>query len=77
MQKYSKKFIFYISNDMKKLMEQRSKDLDISMSDYIRTLIKQDINLNNMAYITSLMDKQSFDIENLNKKLSGYYKGVR
>lgn len=77
MQKYSKKFIFYISNDMKKLMEQRSKDLDISMSDYLRTLIKQDINLNNMAYITSLMDKQSFDIENLNKKLSGYYKGVR
>ena len=77
MQKYSKKFIFYISNDMKKLMEQRSKDLDISMSDYIRTLIKQDINLNNMAYITSLMDKQSFDIENLNKKLSGFYKGIR
>lgn len=77
MQRYSKKFIFYISNDMKKQMEQRSKELDISMSDYIRTLIKQDINLNNMAYITSLMDKQSFDIENLNKKLSGIYKGIR
>lgn len=77
MQRYSKKFIFYISNDMKKQMEQRSKELDISMSDYIRTLIKQDINLNNMAYITSLMDKQSFDIENLNKKLSGFYKGIR
>ena len=77
MQRYSKKFIFHISNDMKKQMENRSKELDISMSDYLRTLIKQDINLNNMAYITSLMDKQTFDIENLNKKLSGYYKGTR
>ena len=77
MQRYSKKFIFHISNDMKKQMENRSKELDISMSDYLRTLIKQYINLNNMAYITSLMDKQTFDIENLNKKLSGYYKGTR
>ena len=77
MQRYSKKFIFHISNDLKKQMENRSKELDISMSDYLRTLIKQDINLNNMAYITSLMDKQTFDIENLNKKLSGYYKGIR
>jgi len=77
MQRYSKKFIFHISNDLKKQMENRSKELDISMSDYLRTLIKQDINLNNMAYITSLMDKQTFDIENLNKKLSGYYKGTR
>ena len=77
MQRYSKKFIFHISNDMKKQMENRSKELDISMSDYLRTLIKQDINLNNMAYITSLMDKQTIDIENLNKKLSGYYKGTR
>jgi len=77
MQRYSKKFIFHISNDLKKQMENRSKELDISMSDYLRTLIRQDINLNNMAYITSLMDKQTFDIENLNKKLSGYYKGTR
>lgn len=77
MQRYSKKFIFHISNELKKQMENRSKELDISMSDYLRTLIKQDINLNNMAYITSLMDKQTFDIENLNKKLSGYYKGTR
>lgn len=77
MQRYSKKFIFHISNDLKKQMENRSKELDISMSDYLRTLIKQDIKLNNIAYLTSIMDKQTFDIENLNKKLSGFYKGIR
>lgn len=77
MQRYSKKFIFQIPNDLKKQMENRSKELDISMSDYLRTLIKQDIKLNNIAYLTSIMDKQTFDIENLNKKLSGFYKGIR
>ena len=77
MQRYSTKFIFHISNAFKKQIEKRASELDISMSDYLRTLIKQDINLTNMAYITSLMDKKSFDIENLNKKLSGYFIGTR
>jgi len=77
MKRYNKKFIFYISNDLKKSMEKRACELDIPMSDYLRTLIKQDIKLNNIAYINSLMDKQAFDIENINKKLSGYHKGLR
>lgn len=77
MKRYNKKFIFYISNDLKKNMERRSRELDISMSDYLRTLIKQDIKLNDIAYIASIMDKQTFDIENINKKLSGYHKGLK
>lgn len=76
MKRYNTKFIFHISSDLKKNMEKRAKELDISMSDYLRTLIKQDIKLNDIAYITSIMDKQNFDIQNLNKKLSGYYKGL-
>lgn len=77
MKRYNKKFIFYISNDLKKDMEKRSRELDISMSDYLRTLIKRDIKLNDIAYINSILDKQVFDIENINKKLSGYHKGLR
>ena len=53
------------------------KELDLSMSDYIRTLIKQDLKLNDIACVSSIMDKQAFELENLNKKLSGYYKGLR
>ena len=39
MRRYNTKFIFYISKDLKKKLEKRSQELDISMSDYIRTLI--------------------------------------
>ena len=77
MKRYNTKFIFYISNDLKKNMEKRSRELDLSMSDYIRTLIKQDLKLNDIACVSSIMDKQAFELENLNKKLSGYYKGLR
>lgn len=57
-------------------MERRSRELDISMSDYIRTLIKQDIKLNDIAYINAIRDKHILDVENINKKLSGYYRGL-
>ena len=76
MRRYNAKFIFYISKDLKKKLEKRSQELDISMSDYIRTLIKHDLKLNDIAYINSIMDRQTFEIENINKKLSGYYKGL-
>ena len=69
-------FIFYISKDLKKKLEKRSQELDISMSDYIRTLIKRDLKLNDIAYVNSIIDRQTFEIENINKKLSGYYKGL-
>ena len=72
MRRYNTKFIFYISKDLKKKLEKRSQELDISMSDYIRTLIKQDLKLN----VNSIIDRQTFEIENINKKLSGYYKGL-
>ena len=74
MRRYNTKFIFYISKDLKKKLEKRSQELDISMSDYIRTLIKQE--LNDIAYVNSIIDRQTFEIENINKKLSGYYKGL-
>lgn len=77
MRRYNTKFIFYISKDLKKnYKEKRSQELDISMSDYIRTLIKQDLKLNDIAYVNSIIDRQTFEIENINKKLSGYYKGL-
>ena len=56
MRKYNTKFIFYISKDLKKKLEKRSQELDISMSDYIRTLIKQDLKLNDIAYVNSIID---------------------
>lgn len=76
MRRYNIKFIFYISKDLKKKLEKRSQELDISMSDYIRTLIKRDLKLNDIAYVNSIIDRQTFEIENINKKLSGYYKGL-
>lgn len=76
MRRYNTKFIFYISKGLKKKLEKRSQELDISMSDYIRTLIKRDLKLNDIAYVNSIIDRQTFEIENINKKLSGYYKGL-
>ena len=76
MRRYNTKFIFYTSKDLKKKLEKRSQELDIFMSDYIRTLIKQDLKLNDIAYVNSIIDRQTFEIENINKKLSGYYKGL-
>ena len=75
MRRYNTKFIFYISKDLKKKLEKRSQELDISMSDYIRTLIKQDLKLNDIAYVNSIIDRQTFEIENINKKLSSYADG--
>jgi len=57
-------------------MRKRAKELDIPMADYIRTLVKQDIKLKQIALNNLDQDKNLFDIENYNKKLSGYYKGL-
>lgn len=58
-------------------MKKRAKELDIPMSDYIRTLIRQDLKLQEIAINNINHNQNVFDIENFNKKLSGYYKGLR
>ncbi len=69
--------MFYTTKALKRDIKKRAKELDISMSDYIRTLVKKDLKEceivnNNLDY-----DKNIFDIDNFNKKLSGYYRGLR
>ncbi len=76
MKKYNTRFIFYTTKSLKKEMRKRAKELDIPMSDYLRTLIKQDIKLNEIASNNLEQGKNLYDIENFNKKLSGYYKGL-
>lgn len=68
--------MFYITKSLKKDIRKRAKELDISMSDYIRTLIKQDIKLNQITNTTIDQNKNMYDMENFNKKLSGYYRGL-
>lgn len=77
MKRYKERFIFYINKDMKKAMEARAYELDTSMADYIRTLINLDIKLCNIAYLNSVKDDYNDNVDNLTKKLSGYYKGLR
>lgn len=76
MKRYNTRFIFYTTKSLKKEMRKRAKELDIPMSDYLRTLIKQDIKLNEIASNNLEQGKNLYDIENFNKKLSGYYKGL-
>lgn len=76
MKRYKDRFTFYISEESKKAVEIRANELDISMADYIRTLINLDIKLNNIAYLNSMKDKFEDNADNLTKKLSGYYKGI-
>lgn len=76
MKKYNTRFIFYTTKSLKKEMRKRAKELDIPMSDYLRTLIKQDIKLNEIASNNLEQGKNLYDIENFNKKLSGYYRGL-
>ena len=58
-------------------MEKRANDLEISMADYLRTLIKQDIKLDTIAYLNYVKDEYAYDIDNISKKLSGSYKEIR
>lgn len=76
MKRYNTRFIFYTTKSLKQEMRKRAKELDIPMADYIRTLVKQDIKLKQIALNNLDQDKNLFDIENYNKKLSGYYKGL-
>lgn len=76
MKRYNTRFIFYTTKSLKKEMRKRAKELDIPMSDYLRTLIKQDIKLNQIASNNLEQDRNLYDIENFNKKLSGYYRGL-
>lgn len=69
--------MFYATKTLKNNIKKRSKELDISMSDYIRTLVKKDIKErelinNNLNYFNNI-----YDIDNFNKKLLGFYKGVK
>ena len=46
------------------------------MSDYIRTLIKKDLKECEIVSNTLEKDKNIYDVDNFNKKLSGYYRGL-
>lgn len=69
--------MFYTTKLLKKSIKNRAKELDISMSDYIRTLVKKDIKErelinNNLNYFNNI-----YDVDNFNKKLFGYYNGLK
>lgn len=68
--------MFYVTKNLKKDIRKRSKELDISMSDYVRTLIKKDLKECAITYNILDKDKNESDIDNFNKKLSGYYRGL-
>ena len=69
--------MFYTTKSLKKDIKKRAKELDISMSDYIRTLVKKDIKECKIVSNNFNREKIDFDIDNFNKKLSGYYKDLR
>lgn len=69
--------MFYTTKSLKKDIKKRAKELDISMSDYIRTLVKKDIKECEIVNNNFNREKIDFDIDNFNKKLSGYYKDLR
>lgn len=69
--------MFYTTKSLKKDIRKRAKELDISMSDYIRTLVKKDIKECEIVSNNFNREKIDFDIDNFNKKLSGYYKDLR
>ena len=77
MKRYNSRFIFYITKDLKRKLKKRAKELDIPMSDYLRTLIKQDIKINEVMDNNINNQKNIHDIELFSNKLSGYYKGLR
>lgn len=68
--------MFYITKNLKKDIRKRSKELDISMSDYVRTLIKKDLKECEIVSNALEKDKNTYDVDNFNKKLSGYYRGL-
>lgn len=69
--------MFYTTKSLKNDIRKRAKELDISMSDYIRTLVKKDIKECDIVNNHLNQEKNNFDIDNFNKKLSGYYKDLR
>lgn len=77
MKRYNTRFIFYTTKSLKKEMRKRARELDIPMSDYIRTLIKQDLMINQISN-NSLHQEQNFTcLDNFYKKLSGQFRGLR
>ena len=65
-------FKFCITKKLKNDIKRRSRELDISMSDYVRTLIKKDLTENKIVNNTMDHDKNLYDVNNFNKKLRGY-----
>lgn len=77
MKRYNTRFIFYTTKSLKSKMKKRARELDIPMSDYIRTLVKQDLTINTISD-TSTNQKENFKyLDNYNKKLSGQFRGLR
>ncbi len=76
MKKYNTRFIFYSSKTLKNQIRKRAKELDISMSDYIRTLIKKDIKENELKNNIISQNNNIYDINMYNNKLRGYYRGL-
>ena len=77
MKRYNTKFIFYTTKSLKNKLKKRSKDLYISMSDYIIKLIKQDLTLNQISISKFNQELDLQHLNNFNNKLSGYYKDLR
>lgn len=75
--KYSTRFIFYTTKKLKKEMKKRAQELDIPMSDYVRTLVKQDLMINQIYNINIIKEQNMICLDNFNKKLSGHLKGLR
>lgn len=74
--KYNTRFIFYTTKKLKKEMKKRAYELDIPMSDYVRTLVKQDLMINQIHNINTIQKQNMIFLDNLNKKLSGHFKGI-
>lgn len=76
MKRYNTKLVFNTTKTLKNNIKKRSKKLDISMSDYVRTLIKKDVKENLILNKNIDQNKNMYDLENFNKKLLGFYRGL-
>ncbi len=77
MKKYNTRFIFYTTKSLKRDIKKRAKILDIPMSDYIRTLIKQDLLINNISSTDNVQINNFSELDNYSKKLAGCYRGLK
>ena len=76
MKRFDTYLMFYTTKKLKRDMRKRAKELELTMSDYVRTLIKRDLKINDIVNNEINNQNNTFDMDNLNKKLSGYYRGL-